>query len=232
MVLLAIDTSTHVGSLALRGETGLIGCLSVGINLTHSEGLMPALDALLRQTRCQVDDLSAVAVISGPGSYTGLRIGIATAQGLAAAKGLPSIAISSLDVLAHVFPHAACPVCPMLTARKGWVYARIYRWGNAGPTAVTEAMNCQPEDLISHIHEPTLFFGPGLSEPFDMLRDVLQDEFISVDSLYNMPRADLLAALAAQRLSRGEGGHPSRLQPIYLGPSQAEINWKKRESTV
>lgn len=119
MVLLAIDTSTAVGSVALRSESGIIGLMTVSVDLTHSEGLMPAVDDLLRRTGQTVDGISALACVTGPGSYTGLRVGIAAAQGLALAKNLSCVGVSSFEVLARMFPYSRYPFCPLLPARKG-----------------------------------------------------------------------------------------------------------------
>ncbi|MBD3266088.1 tRNA (adenosine(37)-N6)-threonylcarbamoyltransferase complex dimerization subunit type 1 TsaB, partial [bacterium] len=178
MRLLSIDTSTHIGSVALRDETGILGLITLSVSLTHSEGLMPAIDALLQQTQTAPADLTAVACVTGPGSYTGLRIGIATAQGLAAAHGLQCVGIPSLEVYAHAFPHAKYPLCPLLPARKGWVYARIYGWEVDRPVPRSEELNLQPDELIKEIQEPTLFYGPGLGEVKEELKSILREEFI------------------------------------------------------
>ncbi|MBZ0256874.1 tRNA (adenosine(37)-N6)-threonylcarbamoyltransferase complex dimerization subunit type 1 TsaB, partial [bacterium] len=122
MILLAIDTSTSTGGVALRNEVGLIGALSVSVDLTHSEGLMPALDALLQRCGVTLQDVGAVACSVGPGSFTGLRVGVAAAQGIAAARDLPCAAVPTLELLSRQAPHAGVQLCPLIVARKGWVY--------------------------------------------------------------------------------------------------------------
>ncbi len=231
MLLLAIDTSTAIGSVALRDERGTLGLLTVSVDLTHSEGLMPAVDDLLHRTGKRVEEITACATLSGPGSYTGLRIGIATIQGFALAKQLPCVGISSLDTLAWVLPQARTPICPLLPARKGWLYARVYRWNETAPQPLTEELYVEPDELIRSITEPTLFYGPGLPAYRDALREMLQEQFITVPDTCNLPRAEILAELAARELAEGRGIPPEQLRPHYLGPSQAEINWKKRQST-
>lgn len=230
MVLLAIDTSTSIGSVALWGEERLIGLLTVSVDLTHSEGLMPAVDTLLKQTGRTMGDLTAVASVSGPGSYTGLRIGIATAQGLAMARGLRCAVIPALEVMAYSFPHAIYPLCPLMPARKGWVYTRLFRWEKGMLISSTDELNIQPDELISLIQEPTLFFGPAVSLYQEMLQNILQEQFVAVSPVYNGPRADILAALAAHELEEGRDVDPSLMVPHYLGPSQAEVNWNRRQN--
>ncbi len=232
MVLLAIDTSTAIGSVALRSESGIIGLMTVSVDLTHSEGLMPAVDDLLRRTGQSVDDISALACVTGPGSYTGLRVGIAAAQGLALAKNLSCVGISSFEVLAWMLPYTRYLFCPLLSARKGWLYARLYRWMEEKPQPVSDELYIEPDELIRFIQEPTIFFGPGLAPCGEILRETLQDQFIRVPDVCNLPRADILAELAARELSDGRGVPPERLLPCYLGPSQAEINWKNRRTEI
>lgn len=224
-MLLALDTSTSTGSVALHGEKGLLGLLTISVDSTHSEGLMPAIDGLLHRAGACMDDITAVACVAGPGSYTGLRIGVATAQGLALAKNLPCVSLSSLDVLANVLPHSMYPLCPMLPARKGWVYTRLFRWVNGTLHAVTDELNIQIDDLIPLIKEPTIFYGPGLPGQDVFLREILGDQQIQVLPFFNVPRADVLAEMAYQKWIRGETVNAGQLVPHYLGQSQAEMNW-------
>jgi tRNA threonylcarbamoyladenosine biosynthesis protein TsaB len=230
MLLLAIDTSTSTGSIALRGDAGIVGLLTASVDLTHSEGLMPAVDNLLRRTGRTVDEITALACVAGPGSYTGLRVGVATAQGLALAKNLPCVGISSLDTLAWALPHARYPICPLLPARKGWLYARLYRWEGDAPQPLTEELYVEPDELIRSIQEPTILYGPGLEAYRRSLQEMLGEQFVSAPDVCNLPRADIAAELAARELLAGRSLTAEHLLPYYLGPSQAEINWKRRQA--
>lgn len=225
-LILALDTATRTGSLALRGATGTVGLLTLSVALTHSQGLMPAADTLLRHTGHTVDDLTAVACVTGPGSYTGLRVGIATAQGLAFPRQLPCVGISSLTVLAWALPHARFPVCPLLSARKGWLYARLFQWYKDAPKPMTGELCVEPDELIQHMRGPAVLYGPGLEPYRDTFREMLGHQFIELPKTADLPRADWLAELAARELEAGRGVPPAQLQPHYLGPSQAEINWR------
>ncbi len=230
MLILAIDTSSPIGSVALWDQNGLIGLLTVSVQLTHSEGLMPAIDALFERTGTSSEQLTAVACTNGPGSYTGMRVGIATAQGFAYANQIQCVAVSSLDVLAWIFPHSSQIVCPVLSARKGWIYTRLYRWNENDFTHLSSELYVQPEELVKEIHEPVLLFGPGLDPYRDLLKEALDNLFLELPGSFDIPRADLLAELAARKIAQGDTIPPEQLLPHYLGPSQAEINWKKRQN--
>lgn len=230
MLLLAIDTSTSTGAIALRGDAGIIGLLTANVDLTHSEGLMPAVDDLLKRANRTVDEITALACVVGPGSYTGLRVGVATAQGLALAKNLPCIGVSSLDTLAWALPHARYPLCPLLPARKGWLYARLYRWECGAPQTQTDELYVEPDELIRFIQEPTILYGPGLETYRLSLQEMLGEQFVSAPEVCNLPRADVAAELAARELHAGRSLTAEQLLPYYLGPSQAEINWKRRQT--
>jgi tRNA threonylcarbamoyladenosine biosynthesis protein TsaB len=229
MLLLAIDTSSPIGSVALRDEKRLVGLLTACVKSTHSEGLMPAVDSLLHRTGRDVSELTALACTSGPGSYTGLRVGMATGQGIAFALGLPCVALSTLDVFAESVPYAAYPLCPILPARKGWLYARMYRRQNGEILPCTDELYVQPDELIKRIQEPMIFYGPGLESYRSDLRETLGSLFFELPCVWDVPRADILAELAFRKLRNGGGMEPARLLPHYLGPSQAEVNWKQRQ---
>ncbi len=229
MLILAFDTSTTIGSMALWSEKGLVSLFTTNVEQTHSEGLIPALKFVLNYSNHYVDDISAVACVCGPGSYTGLRIGICTAQGVAYTCRLPCFAFNSLDILARAAGKTPYLLVPLVPARKDWLYTRLYRWQNDEVEAVSEELNIQPDELITHIHEPAMLYGPGLMPYVDQFKGMLKELFIPLPDVFNQPRADIVAELAAERFAKGEMMlEPDELTPHYLGPSQAEINWKKR----
>jgi tRNA threonylcarbamoyladenosine biosynthesis protein TsaB len=213
----------------LHDKEQILGVMTISVKLTHSEGLMPAIDSLLQQTRISQQDLSAIACVVGPGSYTGLRVGIATGQGLALNQNLPCVGLSSFDVLSWAFPYTPHLFCPLLPARKGWLYARIYEWLGDAPTPVTEELYIEPDELIKYVNRPILFYGPGLAPYATELHDMLGDEYLSVGNSFELPRADLLAELAYRKIKHGDSIAPEAMLPHYLGPSQAEVNWKQRQ---
>ncbi|OGL15189.1 MAG: tRNA (adenosine(37)-N6)-threonylcarbamoyltransferase complex dimerization subunit type 1 TsaB, partial [Candidatus Rokubacteria bacterium RIFCSPLOWO2_12_FULL_69_21] len=131
MRVLAVETSTLAGGAALLDGARVVGEYRLDIRLTHSERLMVAVDRLLGDAGWTPHDLEGLAVAVGPGSFTGLRIGLAAVKGLALALAIPVAAVPTLDAMAALLSHAALPVCPVLDARKHEVYACSYRWDGA-----------------------------------------------------------------------------------------------------
>lgn len=223
MLILAIESSTSTGSVALYDGRSILGLISVNIQLTHSEGLLPAIDTLLTRTRISTGDLTAVAASVGPGSFTGLRVGLASAQGIAMAHGLPTVAVSTLEVLAAQALHTPLPVCPILTARKGWVYCQTFTFTEDRMNPETDPRYITEDDCLASIHTPTLIFGPGVPAFREKLQPVLGDCYVPGPPIWNQPRADLLAWLAEKKIQQGDTLHPSRLTPEYMAASQAEV---------
>lgn len=230
MLLLAIDTSTSTGGVALRNEDGLIGALSVSVDLTHSEGLMPALDALLQRCGVALQDVGAVACSVGPGSFTGLRVGVAAAQGIAAARDLPCAAVPTLELLARQAPHAGVQLCPLIAARKGWVYTRLYAWFDGAPQPRSDELYIEIDEVVSLIKEKTLFYGPAAPSYRNILANVLGDDYVDAPDTLNTPNPAVLAELAFKKIQNGGAVSADALLPHYLAASQAEVNWKQRRS--
>src|SRR3989442_166155 len=138
MRLLAVETSTLAGGAAVLDGELVVGEYALDVSRPHSERLMGAIDRLLTDAGWTVRDLEGLAVSVGPGSFTGLRIGLSTVKGLALALSIPIVAVPTLDAMAALLPFAALPVCPVLDARKREVYASLYRWDGAGMHRVWE----------------------------------------------------------------------------------------------
>ncbi len=228
MRVLAIDTSTSTGGVALRDDNRLLGAISVSVDLTHSEGLMPALDALLSRCGIRVNEIDAVACSVGPGSFTGLRVGVASAQGLASARGLPCVALPTLDLLAWQAPFSQYQLCPIISARKGWIYTRFFRWDDKQPNPTSDEYSIEIDELISKIQEQTIIYGPALPEYREMLLGVLGDECIQPPDTLNTPNPVVLAELGMKKLQQGGAISAQDLLPHYIAASQAEVNWKQR----
>src|SRR6266566_866625 len=132
MRVLAVETSTMSGGAALLDGERVVGEYTLDVRVTHSERLMAAIDQLLNDAGWSAGDLEGLAVAVGPGSFTGLRVGLSTVKGLALALAIPIAAVPTLDAMAAMLPFAALPVVPVLDARKREVYASRYRWTGAG----------------------------------------------------------------------------------------------------
>src|SRR5256885_10421836 len=151
MRTLAVETSTLAGGAALLDGDLVVGEYVLDIRITHSERLMSTIDRLLSDAGWSVRDLQGLAVSVGPGSFTGLRIGLSTVKGLALALAIPIAAVPTLDAMAAMLPFAALPVVPVLDPRKPEVYASRYRWTRPAPRRGGGHLAITPADLVRRL---------------------------------------------------------------------------------
>ena len=151
MIVLAMDTSTRTGSVAVAEEDGLIAEYALNIAETHTSRLMPMIDEVLKDANLTITGVDAIAVGLGPGSFTGLRIGIATAKALAMALNKPIVGIPTLDALAHNLPCTSNLICPILDAKRGEIYAALYRRHGYTLEKLTENLVLPMRELLSKI---------------------------------------------------------------------------------
>jgi tRNA threonylcarbamoyladenosine biosynthesis protein TsaB len=223
MLVLGVETSTMQGGVALVGEDGLRSEYALNVAATHSERLLPAIDRMLRDAGVGLDALSGLAVSIGPGSFTGLRIGLSTVKGLAYATGLPVVGVASLEALACSVAFAREQVCPVLDARKQEVYAALFRWEGGAPVRVMEDAALAPEALCDMIRRPTIFLGDGLAVYGELFRRLLGDRMLVPPPPSRGARPAWVAELGRRRLLRGERDPVDTLVPRYLRPSEAEL---------
>jgi tRNA threonylcarbamoyladenosine biosynthesis protein TsaB len=225
MKILAIDTSTPVGSIALMEGTLLKAQHILNISATHNQRLLPGIDRILVDTGWTLGELDALAVSIGPGSFTGLRIGMSIVKGLAWATGKPLSAVPTLDALAANIALAPYPICSVLDARKGEIYTALYRQGDKqAPERLTPYMVLKPEELVSFISERTVLVGDGLLPYGRYLAGELGELFLQAPPHLNVVNASSVAWLAWQMLRLGKHEDVSSCTPIYVRPSEAEIN--------
>ena len=172
--LLAVDTSTTTGGVAVLKEDTVVAALEVNTARTHARRLMSAIDSVLTMAELDLKACHAFAVTVGPGSFTGLRIGVSAVKGLAFATGMPVTGVSSLKVLASQFPCCPHVICPMLDARKGQVYAALYQWHPDGRwDQLVKACAVDPKDWLSQIASPCLFVGDGSTVYRDLIKETM-----------------------------------------------------------
>ena len=229
MKIITIDTSTTTNSVALTVDGRLLAEYLVNPDRNHSSSLMFGLDMVLKDSGLTLDELDAIGVSLGPGSFTGLRVGIATAKGLSLASGKPVVAFSSLAMLAMNLPYAAFPVCTMFDAKKNEVYAALYRCQEL-PEALLAECVVPPADFLSQLRTPTLFVGSGSLRYRDLIMETLGELAIFAPALCHQPRASAGAILAADLFSRGDLAASATLVPSYLRASEAEVARMKKES--
>jgi len=226
--LLTIDTSTTAGSVALSRGEELVGEILLNLRSTHSDRLLPAVQDLLRDAGLQLEELDAFAVVLGPGSFTGLRVGVATVKGLALATAKPVVGVSSLQTLAVQVPWPAHSLRVWLDARKQEVYSGHYRWEGGLPVALNEERVAPPERLLEEITEETLFIGSGATVYRSLIVRRLGSRAHFAPWPLIQPRASAAAALALAALRNQDTIPLAALEPRYIRPSEAEIMLAKR----
>ena len=216
MRLLAVETSSPAGGVALLDDERVVAEYLLDVTVTHSERLMAAVDHVLADARWSPRTLQGLAVAVGPGSFTGLRIAVSTIKGLSLALGLSVAAVPTLDAMAAALPWAALPVCPVLDARKGEVYASLYRWDGDGMRREWEYLALSPEAFAERLTEPVVVMGDGAAA----IRSPLAR---SMPPPRRVPSPACVGALGLERLRRGDAVAAAALQPLYLRPSEAEL---------
>ena len=226
-VILAIETSGNCGSVALFSETRCTGEISLSSKTTHSRRLLKSIDWIMHECGTSWSDISAVAVSLGPGSFTGLRIGLSTAKGLAMAASLPLIGVPTLDGLAQQLAFQDTLVCPVLDARKKEIYCGLYRSRTGTPLMerVSDFMNLPPEALAAMIDEPVILVGDGLETYEAVFRQRLGGKALIPSPIAFFPRASSIGAVAVEMWHRREFLPPENSAPIYVRLSDAELNW-------
>ncbi|MFH1562618.1 MAG: tRNA (adenosine(37)-N6)-threonylcarbamoyltransferase complex dimerization subunit type 1 TsaB [Nitrospirota bacterium] len=218
MKILGIETATESISVALIDDEEIIceytyqGCLH-RCKLDHSAWLMPAIDKLLKDAGLSCQDIEGIAVSSGPGSFTGLRIGVSTAKGLAQGLKIPVVGISTLDSLACNLPYTEKIICPVLDARKKEIYTALYK----GSQRLTDYLVILPQQITEIISQPTIFLGNGLKLYQELIKELLKDkEIYFVPPSLWLPKASELALLGLKALKAGKQEDIYSFTPFYL----------------
>ncbi|HBG20265.1 MAG TPA: tRNA (adenosine(37)-N6)-threonylcarbamoyltransferase complex dimerization subunit type 1 TsaB [Desulfobulbaceae bacterium] len=233
-LILSIDTATPCSSVALtlgtRQDGRVVAAFSLTGKVTHSRRLLSVIDLLMVETARTWQDIDGIAISIGPGSFTGLRIGMATAKGLAAAAGKILIGISTLDALASKCVSDKL-ICAVLDARKKEVYAAFYRLGDDGLVArVSEQAVLQPQELAAQVTEPVIMVGDGALVYGDFFRTLLGERVMLAPAQLHEPSAASLGLLAGEKLLRGELLDLAEGVPTYIRSSDAELNLLKKKS--
>jgi tRNA threonylcarbamoyladenosine biosynthesis protein TsaB len=219
---LAIETATSIASVGIVVEDQVAAERTLAMRGSHARSLLPLVDTALAAAGIGLDDLDLLAVSIGPGSFTGLRIGLSVAKGLALATGLPLVGVPTLEAYARTAGPRPGLLWPVLDARKGEVYAAAFRWGGAGLERVMGPATIAPGELARSVTLPCTLFGDGVDAYRELWRQTLgiAAELIAFAAL--PPSAAAVARLGAARLARTGADDLAVLEPSYCRPSQAE----------
>ena len=213
---LTIDTASDLASVALSREGALEVELTWRCPRNHSRELLPAVEYLMKRSGVDKSELTAVFVCIGPGSYTGLRVGIATAKGLAFALGLPIVGVGRLEADAYQHADFAGPICAVHRAGRGELAWAVYRNAPSGWGQVLAPRLTAPEELMASVRRATLFCGEVDDELTARLRETLGAKVRFARPAASLRRAATIAELAWRRLAAGQADDAAGLKPIYL----------------
>jgi len=234
MKILAVDTATESCSVAVADtaaspglNTGTLAELTNVTRQTHSKHLMEMIHTVLRMSGLTVSDLDGFTVATGPGSFTGLRIGISAVKGLAFASGKPVVGISNLDALAYPFAFLPYLICVLQDARRKEVYCGCYKTEDGVLKKEGEDKVCSPDMAISQIDEPCLFVGNGAALYQNFISDKLGEKACFAPCSYHTIRASALVSLSLEKFEAGNTDDMAAFVPHYIRKSDAELNFKR-----
>ncbi len=229
MIILGIDTTTLSCSVALLQHETVLAEATLNIKKTHSERLMPLLDNLLTESGIEREALEAIAVAAGPGSFTGLRIGVSTARALAQGLSIPAVSVCTLEALAEAIPFPGTLICPLLDARRSQVYTALYRRTHEPPHALLKIIGPAAlalADLVLKLKsydQPVIFIGEGLNSYASALVYALPPGSAVITAApFRFCRASLVALVGQRQLAANPKSTYEELLPIYLRLPEAE----------
>ena len=232
MKVLGLDSSGLVASVAVVENDNLCAEYTVNFKKTHSQTLLPMLDVIAEMIQLDLNTVDAIAVAAGPGSFTGLRIGSATAKGLGLALKKPLLAVPTLDALAYNIYDAKALVCPIMDARRNQVYTGIYSFENHILKTVRESDALDIHQLITELNQlgqEVIFLGDGVAVYKDVIEEELKTAYSFAPAHCNKQRASSVAALGLKYLEQGNVVSAADFQPDYLRKSQAEREREEKE---
>lgn len=233
MKILGLDSSGIVASVAIVEDDSLIAEYTVNYKKTHSQTLLPMLDELAKMTELDLNTLDAIAVAAGPGSFTGLRIGSATAKGLGLALKKPLIGVPTTEALAFNLYDASGLICPVMDARRNQVYTGIYRFENHKLITVQGQAALSIGDLIENLNtyekESVIFLGDGVQVFRDIIEENIKISCSFAPAHVNKQRASAVAAMGEIYFKEKRIQSAEEHIPDYLRVSQAERERSERE---
>ena len=230
MIVLSIDSSTESATCAVLNDEKLLGEAVLNNKKQHSVVLMPMVDSLLNSLQLTISDIDGFVVCKGPGSFTGLRIGMSMIKGLSQGSSKPFVSISSLDALAYNMAYTSGIICPILDALRDNVYTALYRFENSNLVRLSDYMALHIDELIAVLkeyNEPVSILGDAADKFKEKLTENISSIYFAPRFL-NIVRASSLGELGYRMLSEGVYDDLYASSPIYLRKSQAEREYDKK----
>lgn len=225
MKILALDSSGLVASVAIVEDDNMIGEYTINYKKTHSQTLLPMMDAVVKMTETDLKEMDAIAVSKGPGSFTGLRIGAATAKGLGLALDKPIVGVPTVEGLAMNLYGGSGLICPMMDARRNQIYTGIYRFRDGIMEIVREQTVVSVSDMLdalNKIGETVTFLGDGVPVYKEQITAQMEIPFYFAPAHMNKQRAAAVAVRALEYMKQGICETADAFEPEYLRLSQAE----------
>lgn len=217
MKILAVETSSKMGSVALLEEGQVVNELSQELDRRYSANLVPLIQQLLEKSRLALSGVDGYAVGLGPGSFTGIRVGMTTIKGLALVDKKPVVGISSLLALAYNAINGSSTVAPLVDAKRNLVYFAWYRFGDEGePVERIPPGLGTLQEALSKMNQPALFIGDAAENYRKQIERIKGKEASFNGSIYQFPRASVVGKIAVEKFQKGESGPAGSLAPAYL----------------
>ncbi len=234
MKILGIDTSTRISSLAIIENEEIVVELNINSNYKKTSSILVlAIQDLLKRVDWKLDELDGLAVSLGPGSFTGLRVGLGVVKGLSYATSLPVVGVNSLDVLAYSWKEAPFLICPLLECKKGELFYGVFKYLHGLEKIID--YKCESLDRllmkISVLKEKILIIGERIENYRTQIEKELSQKVILIETSPYFPGGANVARLGLERLKKGEKDDIFTMIPFYLRKSQAEVVWEKRKES-
>lgn len=242
-MILGIETSSAIASVAVGNDKEIRSELIVQAGLTHSEQLVPHIEAVLTTGKVKKSDITGIAVTIGPGSFTGLRIGLGTAKALAYAWNVPVVDVLTTDVLAQGFMYSNYRVCTVVDAQKKQVYARQYAWNGATMDALDSVEVHQAPELLTSLvnlceEQSVVIVGDGLKRLEEEYTVIVEEGRIDPMKLVigheskQRPRASHVIQVALPQFASGNIPDAQSIEPFYIRKSEAEVVWDEKHKDI
>lgn len=232
MKILAVDTTSNAASAAITEDERLIAEYTLDHKKTHSQKIMLMIDELLKNAELAVGDIDLFAVSNGPGSFTGVRIGVAAMKALAHATKKPIIGVGTLEGLCYNLSCVQSVICPIMDARRHSVYTAAYQWHNQEMTCLIRP--CAPDiteylNQLKNMRKEITFLGDAVYLYRDLIYETLGSYAFFAGTSANVHRASSIAQCAYRKAEKGETDTYLSLQPFYMKKSQAEREYDEKE---